>query len=144
MSGIQSGNIDSTALNDVYVSIGDRYWTKLSELTGDLVKDVKVGEISQQVIDVAGHYDTVRKIIDTTKTVTKTVIDPAVKTGVNIAKNTAKGAVAMDSIIDLIENVRPTTTDEKTNKKQPRKYAYDDDDIENIPISKKEYEQQER
>lgn len=140
LKGLQAGNIDQSSLDNIYVSVGDRYWTKLSDLTGDLVKDVKVGEITQKVIDEAGHYDTIKKVIDTTRTATKTVMNPTIQTGVKIGKNTAKGVVAVDTLMDLVENIRPTKTDVNSNKKKPRKYEYNDNDINNIPTSKKDYD----
>ena len=140
LKGLQAGNIDQASLNDIYVSVGDRYWTKLSDLTGDLVKDVKVGEITQKVIDEAGHYDTIKKVIDTTKTASRTVMNPKIQTGVRIGKNVAKGVVAVDTLMDLVENVRPTTTNVNSNKTKPRKYEYNDNDINNIPKSKKDYD----
>lgn len=140
LKGLQAGNLDQASLDNIYVSVGDRYWTKLSDLTGDLVKDVKVGEITQKVIDEAGHYDTIKNVIDTTKTATKTVMNPTIQTGVKIGKKTAKGVVAVDTLMDLVENVRPTTTDVNSNKKKPREYEYNDNDINNIPTSKKDYD----
>ncbi len=54
-------------LSSIYVSVGDRYWTKLSDLytgltekvatTGGLTEQIKVGTELSQVLDVKGHYE---------------------------------------------------------------------------------------
>lgn len=157
LEGVNTGAINPEALDGIYVAVGDKYWTKLSDLTGDLVKHVKVDEITQKVVDVAGHYekvqevvenatqsqDAINKVVNGVTTIKKTVVNPTAIKGVEIGSKVAKGAVAMDSIIDVVENVRKTTTDVESNKKKPRRYEYEDDDIKNLPTSNKEYKDRE-
>ena len=142
VNALNTGTVDLNTFNDVYVSIGDRYWTKLSDLAKGLVKKVKVGETPVTVVDVPGHFETVQELFKNTSNVSETIINPVWEQGVNIAGNVAKGAVAMDSVIDIVENVRPTTTDVNSNKTRPREYGFDDESLENIPTSKRDYNRQ--
>lgn len=140
VDALNTGKIEAGSLENLYVSIGDKYWTKLSDLTKDLTTQVQVGEEIKKVIDVAGHYEnyteTVEKIINTTEVIT----NPALEKTVNIASNVGEGGIMIDGILDVAENLRKTTTDVKSNKKKPRKYTFNED-VDDIPKSKKEYRQ---
>lgn len=141
LSELQIGNTDLSSLENVYVSIDDCYWTKLSNLVEPLKVNTKVGEQVSKVIDQAGHFEWIKNTAKEVNTVAKEVINPTVQTGVNIGKNIGKGTIVVDSVIDIVENVRPTRTEVESNKPKPRKYDYDDRDIGNIPTSKKEYDE---
>ena len=142
VDALNTGTVDLNSLDGVYVSVGDRYWTKLADLAKGLVKKVKVGETPIKVVDVPGHFETAKELVKSTSTGGETVINPVWEQSANIVGNTMKGAIGVDSIIDFVENVRPTTTDVKSNKKKPRNYNFEDEELENIPTSKKDYKKQ--
>ncbi len=141
IQALNTGTVDASNLGDLYVSVGDRYWTKLSDLLGSVSKKVQVGEEARKVVDVAGHYEDytemVKKVIDTTEVVT----NPAVVRAANIGARAGEGAVMIDGVLDVAENLRKTTTEVKSNKKKPRKYEFDEE-VEDIPKSRREYRRQ--
>ncbi len=139
VEAVKTGKVDPSALKDLYVSIDDRYWARLSDLTGDLMDTVQIGTKLNKVIDVPGHMEQYTEMVDTVIHTTRVVTNPAVVKAANVGANAGKGAVMIDGIYDIVENVRPTTTDKKSNKEEPRNYNYRKD-LMNIPKSKKEYE----
>lgn len=134
VDALNTGSVDMSTLQDVYVSIGDKGWAKLSDLVGDLTKQVKVDEITKKVVDVAGHYDIGRKLVTTTKKVSQVVENPLYTTAADVHNKLLMGGATVDSILDIIENIRPTDTDVQSNKRKPRRYDYDDDEIQNEPL----------
>lgn len=143
VDALNTGSVDMSTLQDVYVSIGDKGWAKLSDLVGDLTKQVKVDEITKRVVDVAGHYETAKKLVTTTKKVSEVVENPLFRTAANVHNNLLIGGATVDSILDIIENTRPTDTDVQSNKRRPRRYDYDDEEIQNnpIPTSGRDYDE---
>lgn len=141
VEGLGTENIDMTAFEDVYVSVGDRYWTKLSDLVKDMTKQVQVGETTEKVVDVPGHYKYDINIIEKTIPTTKVVDNKVIQATANIGSKIGEGAVMLDGVFDVAENLRPTTTEVKSNKKKVRRYEFNED-LDDIPKSKKEYKKQ--
>ncbi len=138
VEALNEGNIDVSKLSDMYVSVGDRYWTKLSDLVGNVTTKVKVGEEVKQVLDVAGHYEDYTEMVEKIITTTEVVTNPAIKKAVNLGSKIEEGTIMVDGILDLAENLRKTTSDVKSNKKEPRKYTFNEE-VGDVPKSKKEY-----
>lgn len=141
IEGLGTENIDMTNFEDVYVAVGDRYWTKLSDLMKDITKEVQVGEKIEQIVDVPGHYENYIEMVDKTIKTTKVVSNKTLEQSVNIANKVGEGAVMVDGVFDVVENLRNTDTDVKSNKKKTRRYEFDED-LDDIPKSKKEYKKQ--
>ena len=139
VEAVKTGKVDPAALQDLYVSVNDNYWTKLSDLAGNLTETIQMGTKLNRMIDTPGHMESYIELVDNVIHTTRVVRNPAVAKVANVGANTAKGAVMIDGIYDIVENVRPTTTDKKSNKEEPRNYNYRKD-LMNIPKSKKEYE----
>ena len=139
IEALNVGKIDPDLLNELYVSVGDRYWTKLSDLVGSISTPTKVGEKIQKVVDVAGHYEEYTEMVEKVIKTTEVVTNPTVQKVVDIGGKMGTGMMIGDAILDAAENLRKTKTDVKDNKKKPRKYTFDED-IDDIPKSKKEYD----
>lgn len=141
VDAVSSGSIDPTALDGIYVSVGDNYWAKLFDLVGSMTKKIKVDTITKKVVDVAGHYETVKEVTDVANAASKVVANTAAKTSSKIATNIAKGVAGVDGIYDIAENLRKTSTDVQSNKQKPRQYTFDED-LDDIPTSKRDYREQ--
>ena len=140
VEAVKTGKVDPSALKDLYVSVDDRYWARLSDLTGDLMDTVQIGTKLNKVIDVPGHMEQYTEMVDTIIHTTRVVTNPAVVKAANVGANVGKGAVMIDGIYDLAENLRPTTTDKKDNKPEPRQYKFTQG-VGRVPKSRKEYEE---
>lgn len=138
VEALNAGTIDTSAIDSLYVSVGDRYWTKLSDLLGDVTKQVQVGEELKQVIDVAGHYENYTEMVEKVINTTEVVANPVFVRAANISANIGVGAVVTDTVIDAAENLRTTTTNTKNNKKAPRQYGFSTD-VSDIPTSRRAY-----
>ena len=143
IDGLSSGSIDSSAFGDMYVSLGDKCWVKLSDLVGDVTKKVQIGEEIQRVVDVEGHMEEYMEIVEKIVPTTKVVTDPRIQAVVDVGGKVAKGTMVADGVIDVAENIRTTTTDTRENKSNPRNYTYDVD-VDDIPRSRREYRDRER
>jgi carbamoyl-phosphate synthase large subunit len=143
VEAVKTGKVDPSALKDLYVSVDDRYWARLSDLTEDLMDTVQIGTKLNKVIDVPGHMEQYTEMVDTVIHTTRVVKNPAVVKAANVGANAGKGAVMIDGIYDLAENLRPTTTDKKDNKPGTRQYTYNQD-VGTVPKSRKEYEESKR
>lgn len=134
---VNNGSVDSSKIANMYVSVGDRYWVKLSDLTYDLMAKVQTGTELQKVVDVAAHYenytDYVEKVVNVTHTVTN---DKFAK----IADATLKTMVGADTLVDVDENLRFSKTNIRDNKKNPKNYNFNGDN--EIPTNRKEYRKQ--
>ena len=141
LGAVGNNSIKPEDLESLYVSVGDRYWTKLSDLCSQMTQEVTVGTEMQKVIDVAGHYvplteqeklefinkallDPMSKAkIDALKTVSTTMVENTrvtrVLDGLGIAYKGIDGALIAD---DIYENVRDTYTDVPWEKPSPRHY----------------------
>lgn len=142
VGAVNNGTVDMNTLSDLYVSVGDRYWTKLSDLVPGITEKVKVDEIVKTVIDREGHYETVSKVVNSVKKVNETVVNPTVERGTEMIGDILKGAIAADSVADVAENLRKTDTRKRSNKRQTREYNFDDEGTQNLPKSRKEYRRQ--
>lgn len=85
-------------LSGIYVSVGDRYWAKLSDLCQDLSHEVTVGSEIQDVVDVSGHY------VPLTQTEKITEVMRALKDPRNVAKINKLRTVKQQTV----ENTRVT------------------------------------
>lgn len=141
LSGVKSGTIDATSFGDVYLSIGDRYWVKASDILSEATKDITVntGEFIEKVVK-PGYWIKGTKTIEEIVKTTEVVDNPLIKKSVELGGKAMSGIIGLDSVQDIVENLRKTTTDKKSNKKKPRNYNYDDGESEPIPTSKKEYD----
>ena len=139
LEGLNLSGANIEALDGVYVSVGDRYWTSLSNLVGGMTKPVQTGSITRDVIDVAGHIEKTTKWVKKIGSKTEEYIDTAIVDRINIGENIGRGVLGVDTIQDVFENVRNTTTNEPKNKKKPRKYTHTDSDLGKIPTSRREY-----
>lgn len=147
IDALGADKVDSETLSGLYVSVGDRCWVKLSDLYKGATQQVQIGTELQNVVDVAGHMETVTNMVEKTREVTEIVENTRVTNalkGLGIALNITDGALLAE---DIYENLRKTTTDVEKTKPQPRKYDYEagytgrksDDyeaDIESISIGK--------
>ena len=140
VEAVKTGKVDPSALKDLYVSVDDRYWARLSDLTGDLMDTIQIGTKLNRVVDVPGHMEQYTEMVDTIIHTTRVVTNPAVVKAANVGANVGKGAVMIDGIYDLAENLRPTTTDKKDNKPEPRQYKFTQG-VGRVPKSRKEYEE---
>ena len=143
VDGLGNGTIDASALGDMYVSVSDGCWVKLSDLIGNVTKQVQVGENIIQVVDVPGHMETYTELVDKVIQTTKVVTDPRFIKAAEVGGKVAKGVMVADGIIDVAENLRTTTTDVRQNKPNPRQYSFDDH-LDDIPTSRREYIERER
>lgn len=117
---IGSENVDETTLEGMYVSLGDKAWFKLSDLYEAAGKQVQIGTETQQVVDVAGHYeDIVEKVANTTY-VTKIVENPKIMKVLNGLGIFGKAAYGTSVVEDVYENTRKTETDINPTKQNPR------------------------
>lgn len=138
LSTLSSNKVDLSAMKDLYVSVDDRCWVKLSDLLPGITEKVKVDEIVNTVVDKAGHYETIQNVVNTTNTVSKVVNNSAVEKGVNMTKDVLKGLIGVDSIIDLGENLRNTKS--KVKGKKNKDYNFSDEETQDLPTSKRDYD----
>lgn len=138
LEALNVGNIDTSTLSDMYVSVGDRYWVKLSDLIGNVTTKVQIGEEVKKVIDVAGHYENYTEMVEKIVKTTEVVTNPAIEKVANIGSKVGEGAIMIDGILDVAENLRKTSTEVKSNKKQPREYTFDEE-VDDIPKSRRDY-----
>ena len=143
VAGLNTGTIDASAFGDMYVSVGDKCWVKLSDLVGDVTKKIQIGEDIRQVVDVPGHMETYTELVDKVIQTTKVVTDPRFQTAVNVGGKVATGTMVAGGVIDVAENLRTTTTDTAENKGQPRNYTFDVE-VDDIPRSRRAYRDRER
>ena len=146
---VKGEGVDASAIANMYVSVGDRYWVKLSELTtdwtsdlqagvaSDLVTRVQVGTRLERVLDVAGHYEKYTDYIPKVASISHTVTDDTLAKVSDAVLRT--GAYA-DGVIDVGENLRFSSTNVKNNKSIPRNYSFNRD--ADIPTSRKEFRSQ--
>ena len=125
IGALGTGTVDPETLAGVYVSVGDRYWVKLSDLVEGVTKQVQVGETVSKVVDVPGHFETITEMVDqvtkTTQMVENVRVVEALKTMGVALDVTDKGLL----LTDIYENVRKTDTEVDKTKPQPRKYDFD-------------------
>ena len=125
IDALGTGTVDPATLAGVYVSVGDRYWVKLSDLVQGVTKQVQVGTEVSKVLDVPGHFTTVTEMVETVTKTTQMVdnvrVIEALKT-MGVALDVAdKGLL----VTDIYENVRKTDTEIDKTKPQPRNYKFD-------------------
>lgn len=146
---VKGEGVDASAIADMYVSVGDRYWVKLSELTtdwtselgsgvtSDLITQVQVGTELKRVLDVPGHYqkyiDYIPKVTDITHTVTDDTL-------ARVSDTVLKTGAYVDGVFDIGENLRFSSTDVRNNKTMPRNYGFNGDT--DIPTSRREFRSQ--
>ena len=145
LNAVGNGSIKPEELTNVYVSVGDRYWTKLSDLCQNVTEQVQVGTEVSKVIDVEGHFETLtaaEKVVEVekalkealnkdpqfiqklSKVTTEPVENPRVTNvlkGLGIAYNVVDNTLVVD---DAYENVRRTDTNFEWEKPEDRQYDY--------------------
>lgn len=122
-------------LSDLYVSVGDRYWTKLSDLCKGLTEQVKTGTDITSVVDVAGHYQAltsaeletaVKQALDAKLATDPNFLESLSTTVPQVAENTRVTSVLTKLGIpfsvalygdDAYENLRKTFPDPETTQK---------------------------
>ena len=139
VAGLNSGAITPEMLDNLYVSVGDRYWTKLSPLLEGMTDKIQVGEKIVTVLDVPGHMEEYVEMVEKVIQTTEVVNNPVVEKVVNASGKVVIGTMKAGGIIDVAENLRPTDSEIATNKRQPRRYN-NNIDTDNMPKSKWEYE----
>lgn len=139
LQGVSAGTLDPEAMSDLYVSVGDKCWVRLSDLVGDVSKTVKVGEEIKQVVDIPGHFEEYTEWVEKMVKTTRVVQNPAVEKAVKVGSKVAKGGLYADGIIDVVENIRTTDSNVRNNKRNPRDYTFDVD-LDDIPTSKRDYD----
>ena len=139
LQGVHTGTLDPEAMSDLYVSVGDKCWVRLSDLVGDVSKTVQVGEEIKQVVDVPGHFEEYTEWVEKMVKTTRVVQNPAVEKAVNVGSKVVKGGLYADGIVDVVENVRTTDSNVRSNKRNPRNYTFDVD-LDDIPTSKRDYD----
>lgn len=125
LKGLGSNNISTDKLSDLYVSVGDNYWVKLSDLYKGVTKQVKIGEEIKKVVDVPGHMENVSALVDKSRTVTQMLEDEKIAL---ILKRMGVGLNAVEAGLiadDVYENARKTTTSINPTKEQPRHYDFE-------------------
>ena len=137
---VKSGEINPATLGDVYVSIDDQYWARLADLTDGLMNTVQVGNKINRVIDVPGHMETYTELVDKVINTTEVITIPAFERAAHITAGVGEGAMILDTIYDINENLRETKTDKKSNKQQPRDYTFDKD-LDEVPTTRKAYKE---
>lgn len=140
LEAVNNGTIDANAISDMYVSVGDRYWTKLSDLTSGLVSKVQTGSELKRVIDIPGHYESYIDYIDKVNNVTHTVPTGGFSRLANISRGALYTGAGIDSVLDLEENLRFSNTDVPENKAIPKDYRFTGPD--EMPTSRREYHRQ--
>ena len=100
---------------------------KLSDLVSDATKKIQVGEEIKKVIDVPGHTEEYVEMVDKVQKSVKYVTNPEMVKKAATAGKIARGTMYADGIVDVAENLRPTTSNVKDNKRRPRNYTFDDD-----------------
>lgn len=142
LEAVGNSTVNPEDLSGIYVSVGDRYWTKLSDLCANITKEVEVGSEIKDVVDIPGHYvdltpaEKMKEIMiamqnpfnrtklnalktATTETVENTRVTNVLR-GLGIAFNGVDGALIAD---DVYENTRRTNTDVAWQK--PEEVNYD-------------------
>lgn len=142
LGAVGNSSIKPEDLENLYVAVGDRYWTKLSDLCSQMTQEVTIGTDVQQVLDVAGHYAPLTEQ-EKLEFINKALLDPATKMkldalkkvsttmventrvtrvldGLGIAYKGIDGALLAD---DIYENVRNTETDLYWEKPEERHYG---------------------
>ena len=151
---IFGSNVDKEKLSEVYVSINDQYWVRLSDLCNKMTKTINMGEkvVNQTIpahweeIVIPGHYEEVDiagywKDVITPGYYEDVIVDnPRVikaMEGIGMIKNRV---IVGTGIQDIAENLRNTNSKTQSNKKGQKNYKYNPSN-ENIPKSRKEYKE---
>lgn len=141
LEALGTNAVNPEDLNGLYVSVGDRYWTKLSDLCKGLTEQVKTGTEIKSVVDVAGHYETltsseltsaVKQALDAKLATDPNFLESLGQTVPQVVENTRVTSVLEKLGIpfsvalygdDAYENLRHTSPDpEATQKPDPRRF----------------------
>lgn len=124
INAIGADKVNPDTLSDLYVSVGDKCWVKLTDLYDGLTK-TQIGTEVKKVIDVPGHMEKVTEMVTKTRDVTKMVENTRVTSVLDklgIAYDVGASALLVD---DIYENARKTKTNVRRTKPQPRNYDYE-------------------
>ena len=123
MDAINSEAVNPETLEELYVSVGDRAWVKMTDLMQGLTKTIQRG-MKTDYIDIPGHwepYDYVTPVVRTMETRVNKAAVAALHT-MGVTDDIIFGGLLAD---DVYENLRQTKTNVKGKKIRPR--AYDED-----------------
>lgn len=123
MDAINSEAVNPETLEELYVSVGDRAWVKMTDLMQGLTKTIQRG-MKTDYIDIPGHwepYDYVTPVVKTMETRVNKAAVAALHT-MGVTDDIIFGGLLAD---DVYENLRQTKTNVKGKKIRPR--AYDED-----------------
>lgn len=123
---ISNGELSEELLENMTVQIGNKGWVYANELLDGITQEVEVGT---KIIEGATHTEMVEELVDRVRTVYDIVDNERVVNALDtlgVAMNTA-GKV--DTVHNVAEIVRPTTSKVNSNKRQTREYTYDDSEF---------------
>ena len=123
MKALGSDSVNPETFQDLYVSVGDRAWVKVSDLMTGLTKKITRGTTTR-VIDVDGYFEPYEYTTEIVKTLETRVNPTAVNAlhTMGVTDDIIFGGLLAD---DIYENLRRTETDVKGIKPSPRKYDAD-------------------
>jgi len=125
-NAISNGQLSPDLLDDMTLQIGNKGWVYANELLDGVTKEVQVGT---KVIEGAKHTELIPQLVNRTRTVYDVVDNERVIQALNTLGITLDATGKVDTVHNVAEILRPTTSNVKTNKKQPRKYSYDDSEF---------------
>ncbi len=129
-------------LSGLYVSVGDEYWVKASDLAKNILEKVKVGEEVKKVVDVPEHIEEFTEMVDKIVKTTQMVPNERVIKALQTLEGAGKLAMYGNGLEDIVENLRNTHSDVPENKDKPREYNYNDG--QSILTSRKQYKKSRR
>lgn len=120
---ISNGELSEEVLNDMTLQIGNKGWVYASELFDGVTKEVEVGT---KVIEGGSHIEMVPEVVTRTRTITEVVKNQRAIDALNVLGRGADILGKADTVHNVAEIVRPTSSNLSSNKKADRKYDYDD------------------
>lgn len=120
---ISNGELSEDVLNDMTLQIGNKGWVYASELFDGVTKEVEVGT---KVIEGGSHIEMVPEVVTRTRTITEVVKNQRAIDALNVLGKGADILGKADTVHNVAEIVRPTSSNLNSNKKADRKYDYDD------------------
>lgn len=133
---IGDGKVDPTTLEGMYFSLDDKAWFDVSDLYDAAAKEVQVGEVTKQVVDKLGHFETVIDKIPKTGTIKKVVENTKITKVLKALGIGGKATLAASDLEDVYENTRKTETDVKHTKPDPRDFSVVEMKVGNEKVEK--------
>ncbi len=120
---IGDGKVNPETLEGMYLSLDDKAWFDVSDLYKVASKQVQVGEVTKQVVDKAGHWETVVDKIPKVETVKKIVENTRITKLIKALGIAGKTTLAASDLEDIYENTRETDTEVEHTKPDPRDFS---------------------